>query len=168
MNTQICVVCKKEKEYSEFHKSKRYTSGVRTTCKECRKIERIEYHSRDYVIENSKKYYQDHKIEFRRRMNIHYYSLNGQFHTYKKRAKRDNIKFEITEKDCIPFYNTNCSYCGSKINGLGIDRIDNKLGYNLNNMIPCCSRCNFMKYIMNKDEFIKHIKQIVKYLKLDT
>ena len=50
----------------------------------------------------------------------------------------------------MPFYNTNCSYCDNKINELGIDRIDNKMGYTLNNVVPCCSRCNFMKHIMTK------------------
>jgi superfamily II helicase len=40
MNTKICKVCKKEKDYSEFHKSKLCVGGVRTTCKECRREEK--------------------------------------------------------------------------------------------------------------------------------
>jgi hypothetical protein len=166
MNTKICKVCKIEKEYSEFHKMKKCIGGVRTVCKECRKPESKKYRSRDYVIEKNKKYYQDNKEEFRKRMSLHSKSLNGRFHEYKKRAKRDNIEFEITEKDCIPFYNTDCAYCGNKINGLGIDRLDNKIGYKLDNMVPCCSKCNFMKYTMNKEEFIQHIIQIVKHLNI--
>jgi hypothetical protein len=166
-HTKICKICHIEKDYSEFHKMKKCIGGVRTVCKECRKEEKKEYRSRDYVIEKQKTYYQDHKVRIRKYLNEHYWSLNGQFHNNKRRAKRDNINFELTEKDCILFYNADCTYCGNKIKGLGIDRIDSKMGYTLNNIVPCCSKCNFMKHVMSKEEFIKHIIQIVKYLKLE-
>jgi hypothetical protein len=166
IGTKICKVCKIEKEYSEYHKAKTGVGGVRNTCKECRKEEKIEYLSRDYVKEKQKQHYIDNKLEIRKRTKAHYWTINGQFHQYKKRAKKSNIKFELIERDCTPFFETNCVYCGGKINGLGIDRVDNKLGYILNNIVPCCSKCNFMKHTMNKDEFIQHIKQIINYLNL--
>lgn len=84
--TKICKICKIEKPYSEFHKMKGCIGNVRNTCKECRKIEANEYNSLDYVKEKNKKYYQDNKIEIRKRLKNHQYSLNGQFHDYKKRA----------------------------------------------------------------------------------
>ena len=49
MNTKICKVCKIEKDYTEFHKSKFCGGGVRNTCKLCRREEKKEYLSRDYV-----------------------------------------------------------------------------------------------------------------------
>jgi hypothetical protein len=161
MNTKICKICKIEKEYSEFHKSKLTIGGVRTICKECRKEEKKEYLSRDYVKVKQHQHYIDNKVEIKKRTRAHYWTLNGQYHQYKKRAKKKNIRFELLEKDCIPFYNTNCSYCGSNINGLGIDRVDNGRGYVIDNIVPCCSTCNFMKFTLTKDEFFQHIKLII-------
>jgi hypothetical protein len=99
-------------------------------------------------------------------MKLHYWTLNGQYHQYKKRAKKDNILFELTQNDCIAFYKTNCYYCGDQINGLGIDRVNNEKGYVLNNVVPCCSKCNFMKHVLSKVDFISHIMKIIKHLNL--
>jgi hypothetical protein len=167
MNTKICNKCGIEKEYSEFHKNKDCIGGVRNTCKECRKQEKTEYLSREYVKEKNKQHYIDNKVAIRKRTKAHYWTINGQYHQYKKRAKKSNIVFELTEKDCTPFYNTNCAYCGTKINGLGIDRVDNSKGYILSNVVPCCSKCNFMKYTLSKQEFFNHIVQIIKYQNLN-
>jgi len=167
MNTKKCTTCKIDKEYSEFHKQKHGLYGIKSVCKECRKIEKDEYQKRDYVIEKQKGYYQRNKKTIRKRLNEHYWTINGQFHTYKKRAKKGNIEFALTESDCIKYYQANCTYCGSKIKGLGIDRVINSRGYTLDNIVPCCSRCNYMKHTMSKNEFFNHIIAIVKHLKLN-
>jgi hypothetical protein len=164
--TKICNTCGLEKNITEFHKMKRGKDGVRTTCKECRKIEKKEYTSQDYVIEKQKKYYQEHKETIRKRLNKHYWTLNAQYHEYKKRAKKRNLEFELTENDCKNFYNTKCYYCNDDIKGMGIDRLDSNIGYVLNNLVPCCSKCNYMKHVMNKYEFIKHMKKILNNLNI--
>lgn len=164
MNTKICKVCGIEKDYSEFHKMKNRIGGVRTTCKECRKEEKKEYLSRDYVIIKNKERYQKEKVEISKRMKIHYRSFNGQYHSYKTNAKRRGIEFQLTQEECKLFYKTNCYFCGDEISGIGIDRIDSNIGYVQNNVIPCCTRCNYMKHIMKVDEFIQHIKQILNHL----
>jgi len=166
MNTKICKVCKIEKQYSEFHKSKHSLGGVRTTCKECRKEEKKEYNTRDYVIEKNKRKYQENKESIRKRLKIYYWTLTSQYHEYKKRAKKRNIDFLISKEDCEKYFNTNCYYCNEIISGLGIDRIDNEKGYVLDNIVPCCSKCNFMKHVQNKNNFLKRIKQISDNLKL--
>jgi len=167
MNTKVCKICKIEKDYSEYHKSKLCVGGVRTTCTECRKEEKKEYSARDYVIEKKKRKYQENKESIRERLKTYYWTLTSQYHEYKKRAKKKNIDFLLSKKDCEKYYNTNCYYCDGKIKGLGIDRIDNKIGYVKDNILPCCSKCNFMKHIMSKDEFIQHIKQIIKHLNIE-
>lgn len=166
MNTKICKICKIEKKYSEYHKSKHSFGGVRTTCKECRKKEKKEYLARDYVIEKNKRKYQENKESIRERLKIYYWTLTSQYHEYKKRAKKKNIDFLISKEDSNNYYNTNCYYCNDKIKGMGIDRIDNKKGYVLDNIVPCCSKCNFMKHVLNKNEFLKRIKQISNNLKI--
>ena len=68
MCTKKCKICQIDKPCDEFHKMINGLYGVRTTCKECRKIEKEEYQSRDYVIEKNKKYYLDNKEAIRVRV----------------------------------------------------------------------------------------------------
>lgn len=163
MSTKICKICKIEKPYSDFHKIKGCIGGVRTVCKICRYAEKTEYHSRPEVKKRQHELYILNKVSIRARTKAHYHSLNGQFHQYKKGAKKRGIIFDLKEEDCVPFYNTTCSYCGDPIKGLGIDRVDSSQGYTLNNTAPCCSTCNFMKHVLSRTEFYSHINKIVHY-----
>jgi hypothetical protein len=38
----------------------------------------------------------------------------------------------------------NCTYCGYDKN-IGADRIDNNLGHNIDNIVPCCINCNTIR-----------------------
>lgn len=163
MSTKKCKLCNKDKPYSEFHKMKKATGGVRNTCKLCRQLEKNEYTNRPEVKQKARKYYQDNKASIRVRTKNHYWTLNGQFHQYKKRAKKSGMEFLLSEEECKKFYQTKCVYCGGDITGLGIDRIDNKKGYIITNVVPCCSRCNFMKHVLSVDDFISHIKKILEF-----
>ena len=58
------------------------------------------------------------------------------------------------------FYNTKCYYCNDDYKGLGIDRINSKLGYVLQNIRPCCKFCNFMKHSSTESEFYNRILKI--------
>lgn len=165
MCTKKCKICEIEKPCGEFHKMKKGLFGVRTTCKECRKIEKQDYNSREYVKIKNKQYYLEHKDEIRERTNKHRLTLNGQFHQYKKSAKKRGIEFELTQKECEPFFNSNCYFCNDLYDGLGMDRLDNAIGYKLNNIVPCCYRCNIMKHTSTEDDFIKQIEKILNNLK---
>lgn len=161
MNTKICKVCKVEKSCDSFHKMKKGLYGVRSSCKDCRKIEKQDYLSREYVKQKNKLYYQDHKNEIRERTNKHRWTLNGQYHEYKKSAKKRNLDFELTQSDCEQFYNKCCYYCGELYTGLGMDRVDNNIGYKLGNILSCCYTCNLMKRTLSVSNFFEHIKKIL-------
>lgn len=166
MQEKICNKCGVSKTLDNFHLSKTCKYGVRNTCKKCRVVEKDEYLNRPEVKKRNQEYYQEHKEEFRKRMNKHYHSLNGQYHQYKKRAKKSNLIFEFTEEECKIFYETYCFYCGDTIKGIGIDRLDNSKGYTKSNCVPCCSTCNFMKHTQNIENFKIQIMKIVRHLKL--
>ena len=55
-----------------------------------------------------------------------------------------------------------CYYCGSSPPN-GIDRKNNKKGYHRNNILPCCSGCNYMKGRYTKSKFCRHIDKIHQY-----
>lgn len=61
------------------------------------------------------------------------------------------------------FWNKPCHYCGEEIVGIGIDRVNNKIGYQVDNIVPCCAWCNKMKLVATKEDFINHCKKIVEF-----
>jgi hypothetical protein len=100
-------------------------------------------------------------------------------------AKIRNHEFNLTFGDFIKIITNNCHYCGelpkkssSKIlinRGHineppfyynGIDRIDSKLNYDVDNCVPCCSTCNYMKHTLDEGVFVNQIKKIHNHLKL--
>jgi len=42
----------------------------------------------------------------------------------------------------------------------GLDRIDNTLPHNKNNVVPCCWLCNQWKRAMTQEAFLTHVKKI--------
>lgn len=90
---------------------------------------------------------------------------------YKRKCKIQDLKFEL---NLIEFFNItqkNCYYCNRKpyqkyktderefvYNGL--DRIDSKKGYEKENIVSCCGKCNMMKWNLKQDDFINHAKLI--------
>lgn len=89
---------------------------------------------------------------------------------YYYKCKKEGMAFSITEDQFWYLCFSDCLYCGKasdignfKLNG--VDRIDNKIGYEYNNCAPCCSTCNLMKSDMSMNDFIDHTSKIAsKYL----
>lgn len=93
---------------------------------------------------------------------------------YKFGAKSRNHEFELTNEQCLQLFSMDCHWCGAppssvasdhykrKAHALynGIDRVDNKAGYTIGNVVPCCSLCNYMKGTLSEDDFINHIAKI--------
>lgn len=86
----------------------------------------------------------------------------GKFNSYKKNARNRDIKFDISFEEFMELWKRECGYCGSEIETIGIDRIDNTKGYIKRNIVSCCRKCNFMKKNMNLYEFVNQCYKIVK------
>jgi len=102
--------------------------------------------------------------------------FNVLYNSYRKSAIERNISFELNKEQFKKLITQNCSYCGElpsdrsigkDFNGSfktnGIDRKDNSIGYEADNCVPCCKKCNFMKLKMSVEDFINHAKKIVKH-----
>lgn len=105
---------------------------------------------------------------------------NRLFDTYRRHAKSAKRDFLLDLKQFQQLTSSNCYYCNatpSKIIGNnnsnkishwgdyvynGIDRIDNFLGYTINNCVPCCEICNWAKSNRGVDEFKQYINNICK------
>ena len=81
------------------------------------------------------------------------YKYPPQYNSYKKRAKDKYPDEEcITKNEFNKISNSDCLYCG-KSGPNGIDRINNKKGYQLSNCAPACKHCNYVKGDLSKDDF---------------
>lgn len=86
---------------------------------------------------------------------------------YRNNARRRGIEFLLTVNEFNYLVSMQCHYCGGnsvdnneKSRGNGIDRKNSKVGYILQNCVPCCSTCNFVKNQMPYEKFIKYIKNL--------
>ena len=73
---------------------------------------------------------------------------------YRKNAKRANRIFSLDRRLFEDLVTDNCYYClalPSPING--IDRVDNSRGYEVDNVVTACSKCNYTKKAMTKQGF---------------
>lgn len=82
------------------------------------------------------------------------------FNSIKYQANIRHHLFSLTYEQFLTFWNKKCYYCDNEIIGIGIDRIDNNIGYELTNCIPCCTICNKMKNTQSQSDFIYKCKII--------
>nr|UMO78284.1 hypothetical protein [Pandoravirus belohorizontensis] len=78
---------------------------------------------------------------------------------YRHRARRLGLRFAVGRArfDALTTA-TACAYCrrpAEPDRPLGLDRIDNALGYTRGNIAPCCSRCNRMKGTLDAGAFVR-------------
>lgn len=83
---------------------------------------------------------------------------------YKCGAKKRNIDFNLTEQEFYSFWQKSCTYCGDKIDTIGLDRINSEKGYDMSNLVPCCATCNWMKIDKSTEDWITHIKKILSHM----
>lgn len=88
----------------------------------------------------------------------------GRFGRYKKSAIERNINFNITFEEFIEFWNKPCLFCGSPIETIGLDRINNELGYTYGNLVPCCTTCNKTKNDLSFEKWLEYIEQVKEFL----
>jgi hypothetical protein len=104
-------------------------------------------------------------------------SFNRILNNYRNNAKKRNILFELTEDQFKILTKQNCFYCNcspSQVSVVksgsgnyiynGIDRLDSKQGYTMDNTVPCCGRCNEAKNDLSYEDFVKWIESVHKNL----
>lgn len=107
-------------------------------------------------------------------------SFNYVYHRYKQSANKREISFELTKEDFKRITSLNCHYCNieplqiakyynktsQSLNYIynGIDRINNDVGYILNNSTPCCFVCNRAKREMGYLDFLSYIDRLKKHI----
>jgi 5-methylcytosine-specific restriction endonuclease McrA len=90
---------------------------------------------------------------------------------YKRHSLNREHEWNLSLNDVRMLISMPCHYCGIVNSNKkttknfkegflynGIDRVDNKKGYNISNCVPCCKQCNRAKGTLSKSEFITWIK----------
>lgn len=80
----------------------------------------------------------------------------------KKKGFNNNITFDFLYNIV---YNCKCIYCGDTHN-IGLDRIDNNKGHEINNVVPCCYECNVARGNNFSFEEMKLLGKTIKLIKL--
>ena len=78
-----------------------------------------------------------------------YFHKDGITLKFFKGQKRSAVSQEWAEKQTI-FVN-------------GIDRIDSLKGYTIDNVLTCCSKCNYAKRGMSYNEFLEYLDKLILY-----
>lgn len=132
-------------------------------CKQCGKV---------FVAKLSHKEFCDSKCYQRFQRKKGTKSLKSRYSRFKAECNRSRYKNKKTKEFTITFeqfeqlhlsQNSKCHYCGDDIpySGTGLDRIDNTKGYDINNVLLCCTYCNRLR---GDKLSVKETEQLIKTL----
>jgi hypothetical protein len=76
----------------------------------------------------------------------------GMYSHYKASAKGSGREFDLSFQEFTDLINSSCTYCGT-VPALGVDRMDNDVGYVVTNCVACCAICNRRKGTVIREEF---------------
>ena len=153
MSTKECGKCHKIRNISYFYTDKYTKDGYRCCCTVCSK----KYDSTPKSV-LSKKNYQE-SMRGKEMKDKYHYSPEGIYAVIKSSARRRNLSCNINREEFILWYNNQeklCHYCNKtekdalndmnrKMKRLSIDRKDNSIGYQLDNIVLACYKCNMIK-----------------------
>lgn len=89
--------------------------------------------------------------------------ISYRYAEYQRDARKRNHTWDLTLNEFVTHWNSHCSYCNGKIHGIGLDRVDNSIGYTAKNVVPCCKVCNKIKGAMPLNDWLEAITRIVKH-----
>lgn len=182
--TITCKACNTTKPRHLFHKDSRTRSGHKSTCSTCSNTrKRTSYYAdsnrplpphKDATTKictsckTSKHIDEFYSKTAKRRtskckgcLSHERLSPSVRLQDYKSSARKRGKIFTLTEADIIHLWNQPCTYCGEPINGVGLDRVDNSIGYTPENVVSCCKTCNTMKLHLSVDEWVNRMRMII-------
>ena len=105
-------------------------------------------------------------------------SFNTVMNGYVQSARKRNLEFELTKDEFMTLIKGDCHYCGDKPSTVtkhacalvacvhnGVDRVDSNIGYKTHNCVTCCKKCNYMKLLLSKIDFLEHVEKISQFQK---
>jgi hypothetical protein len=113
------------------------------------------------------------RMRSRKRLSVGEASLNHLIHTMRKSASLRGLMFTLTRDQIKDLTQRNCHYCGRPPSQLaarcncngqflynGLDRVENSIGYIIENVVACCKICNRAKSVLSVQEFLSWVKSV--------
>lgn len=107
------------------------------------------------------------KVKSKPRLSPEKVLLNAVVTDYKKSSKRRGLNFSLEDEDFLNLIFQDCFYCGRKPSNSqtdrggrelpqynGLDRVNNAIGYQRDNVVTCCRWCNEAKRAKTTEEFL--------------
>jgi hypothetical protein len=111
----------------------------------------------------------------------HYRSICKYSSNPNRKSNKKEKEFLLTIEEFKSITGKHCHYCGcppqpryaprktetketaTPYLGNGIDRLDSNKGYTIDNCVPCCSTCNYMKRDFVFEDFIRQCRRIADF-----
>jgi hypothetical protein len=118
-----CIKCGETKDASlEFFSRDKYSAdGLASRCKVC-----ASSHTKEW------------------RKTVHGAAIT-RFNNYRTSDKRKGFENDLTLTFVASRTQDPCDYCGTTDFPRGLDRLDNSLGHQQTNVVPCCEDCNIAR-----------------------
>lgn len=183
LSSKTCSRCKKTLGISSFSSDASRGDGYETKCKSCKGLYHMEYgaENKDKIKKRQANYFENNREEILAKNKEKYHNseprrlktirrttkngktFNGRFSTYRSSARVRNVNFNLSKDQFKTFWQQPCSYCHSEIETIGIDRVDSSLGYSMDNCVPCCAYCNYIKNALSTEAFFIHVSKVQKF-----
>jgi hypothetical protein len=154
--TKFCAICKeKERERSR----RKYADNVE---KERERSRRKYADNVEKERERGRRRYAENLEKERQRAATHTRTIAD----IKRSALRRNLCYDLTDEYAANITDEPCFYCGEETTisrRNGIDRLNNSIGYAIENCVSCCNICNMMKRCLDPTTFVERCRQISMY-----
>jgi hypothetical protein len=76
--------------------------------------------------------------------------VKGRAYDQQEHVNRRGKNWNLTFDEYVNLIGKRCNYCDDEFNtpsitGIGLDRLDNNKGYEINNVVSCCTTCNTIR-----------------------
>jgi hypothetical protein len=168
----IVARCEKCRSSGEIHDAKLERRTQRNTLQKKHKYYaswRTKEIAKDYIgyrdnINKTRKVWYAKNIDHMRSwarsdINLHLSSMKHQ-------ARKKGYVWNIEDDTALSTMRSPCFYCGyidetTKIGG--IDRMNNRVGYEKYNCVACCTTCNFMKTCLDANTFVERCRRVAAF-----
>jgi len=107
-------------------------------------------------------------------------AFNQVLAVYKKGARGKGCAWKLAKEEFRSLIYGDCHYCGTppsrmhrprrasgnKAPGIvvnGVDRVDNEIGYTIDNCVSCCYQCNISKRSRSKEDFLDWVARVYRH-----
>ncbi len=85
------------------------------------------------------------------------------FNQLRYKAKLRGLSFTITLEEFLVLVAQPCFYCGTLEVPRSLDRVDNRIGYSIKNVVSCCGPHNMLKKDLDVVTFLRLVESVARH-----